>query len=202
MSVSPAFLSPSPTKSPSASRVGHRESKISEILRRPGEDDDKLAKLVTDTNFFRCILVQDIPDKYDDTMLYKLFVDFGPIERMWIWNKTQRNRHGRATVIFKNAEDAEMAEAMMNETEVEDRTLQVHIGVPPSERMKASEKREKARQQRKAQKAAQNKRNQELRMLQQQREEMFGFPPHYGYGPPPMGPPPMGPQSFNKSYFF
>ena len=88
----------------------------------------------------------------------------------------------------------------MNETELQDRTLQVHIGVPPSERLKASEQREKSRQLRKAQKAAMNKRK---------REEMYGYD---GYGPrPPYGPPGMfhghnhnhGHQhNFNQSFFF
>merc|ERR1719229_928239 len=156
MSVSPAALSPSPTKSPSASQQIERDAKLAKILRQPTDEDSDLARLVTDSNFFRCMLVQDIPNKYDDLMLYKLFEDFGPIEKMWIWGKNQRNRHGRATIIFENAEDAEMAEAIMNETEVEERTLQVRIGVPPSERIKASEKREKQRQERKLKKQREN----------------------------------------------
>eukprot|EP00483_Globobulimina_turgida_P007954 UN07970 len=126
------------------------------MLRLPNEDDDKLSQLVTDTNFFRCILVQDIPDKFDDITLCKLFLEFGEIEKLWIHTKNSKNRHGRATIIFKNAQDAEMSEAIMNETEIEDRTLQVHIGVPPSERLKASEKREKKRQERKINKQREN----------------------------------------------
>eukprot|EP01083_Nonionella_stella_P317342 1154867_1 len=52
-----------------------------------------------------------------------------------------------------------MAEAIMNETEIEDRTLQVQIGAPPSERRKAAEKRANERQSRK------NKRNRENAMF-------------------------------------
>eukprot|EP01083_Nonionella_stella_P098057 275658_1 len=110
------------------------------ILRMAGEDDDVLAQLVSNTNFFRCVMVQNIPEKFDDLALFELFMDFGDIEKIWIQERTKRNRHGRATIIFKNASDAEMAEAIMNETEVVDRTLQVHIGVPPSERRKERKK--------------------------------------------------------------
>eukprot|EP01084_Bolivina_argentea_P320634 556356_1 len=126
------------------------------ILRMAGEDDDVLAQLVSNTNFFRCVMVQNIPEKFDDLALFELFMDFGDIEKIWIQERTKRNRHGRATIIFKNASDAEMAEAIMNETEVVDRTLQVHIGVPPSERRKASEKRSKNRKERKKKRKREN----------------------------------------------
>eukprot|EP01084_Bolivina_argentea_P193988 332791_1 len=133
-----------------------KNDNIMKMLRKPNEDDDKLSQLVTDTNFFRCVLVQDIPDSYDDIRLCRLFLSYGEIDKLWIHTKNSKNRHGRATVIFKSEEDAEMAEAIMNETEIEDRTLQVHIGVPPSERLKASEKREKQRQERKINKQREN----------------------------------------------
>merc|ERR1719464_890149 len=133
------LLSPSPSTSPK-----QQSNKYAKMLRTANEDDIKLSQLVTDENFFRCMLVQDIPDSFTDIALCKLFEDFGEIEKLWIHGKNSKNRHGRATIIFKNAEDAEMAEAIMNETEIEDRTLQVHIGVPPSERLKASEQREKS----------------------------------------------------------
>ena len=132
-------------------KTSNTKVNYSKIIPPSGSERDEtaLSELVTDSNFYRCVLVQDIPDSLDEIKLCDLFWEFGKIEKLWIHSKNDRNRFGRATIIFENAEDAEMAEAIMNETEIEDRTLQIHIGVPPTERAKASEKRDKERTKRK-----------------------------------------------------
>lgn len=43
-------------------------------------DDKELDKLLTDHNFFRAMLIQDIPENYNANELYKLFSEFGEIE--------------------------------------------------------------------------------------------------------------------------
>eukprot|EP01084_Bolivina_argentea_P193987 332790_1 len=64
-----------------------KNDNIMKMLRKPNEDDDKLSQLVTDTNFFRCVLVQDIPDSYDDIRLCRLFLSYGEIDKLWIHTK-------------------------------------------------------------------------------------------------------------------
>eukprot|EP01084_Bolivina_argentea_P259726 438351_1 len=160
------------------SSIGNTNNKMSKIFRGRNETDNDLSILVTDSNFFRCILVQDIPDSFDDKKLYQIFSDFGEIEKLWIHEKNQKNRHGRATVIFKNGEDAEMAESMLNETELEKRTLQVHIGVPPTERLKSSEKREKERRKRKLNKQKEIR----FRTYNLENNALFGYGPMHAFG--------------------
>ena len=80
---------------------------------------------------------------------------------MWLHELNERNRIGRCTIIYKNTEDAEMAECIMNETEIENRTLQVHIGLPPSHRKMLHDKREKERIERIKKKTQENMLRQE-----------------------------------------
>ena len=162
------------------------------IFREKNQTDESLSRLVTNNNFYRAMMVQDIPDAVDAVALWKMFKDFGEIEKLWLHAKNKRNRFGRATIIFADVECAELAEAIMNETECAERTLQVFIGVAPSERAKAKEKREKERMQRRLAKAKQNQQRREMRELMLERDRMNGYPP-FGYGPP---------RNRNQSFFF
>jgi len=107
---------------------------VRQYLRLPGETNKDLKRYVTDSNHQNCLFIQDFADNTTNYDLYEKFLTFGPIEKCWIWTKPQHMKHqrNRANILFKNVEHAELATAILNETEWEGSTLQISICRQPT----------------------------------------------------------------------
>lgn len=164
-----------------------------------------------DANFRRVARISNIPKEYQNyRSLYEIFEKFGTIEKIQIQqardeyrNTNKETELGRARILFSTMESAQICAAIMNETELLDRTLQIFIGQPPSILSISRQEREKIRAQRKLQRMQEKKERQERKrqryQIQKQRATMLSHSimpgvPMTGAPPPPR---PPYPGSFN-----